>query len=62
MSKRQIRRGATIVREELRRMEQAMKRGEWEWVLIHAQQAAGMAATLEYDVETHIDPSTGGGF
>lgn len=58
MSKRLIRRDATIVREELRLMEQALKREDWEWVLIHAQQAAGMASTLEYDVENHIDPTT----
>lgn len=54
-SKRQVRRTATIVREELRHMEQALKRGDMTWAYIHAQQAAGFAANMEFEIESLIN-------
>jgi hypothetical protein len=54
-SKRKIRQLAKVVREELRFMQDAMQRQDWEWVQTHAQQAAGLAATLEMHTIEYCD-------
>ena len=46
-SKRNLRKLAAIVREELRYSAAAIDRDDYQWAHIHAQQAAGMAANLE---------------
>ena len=52
-SKREIKNLSKIVREELRSMQAAIDRNDFEWAVTHAQQAAGMAATLEESVFTY---------
>jgi hypothetical protein len=49
-SKREIKKLAKIVREELRYLQTAVDNHDMRWAETHAQQAAGMAATLEQAV------------
>jgi hypothetical protein len=52
-SKREIRKLSQFVREELRYMQRAIDNNDIEWIITHAQQAAGIAATLEESVFTY---------
>lgn len=47
MTKREIRKMAAVVRDELARMNAALRDNDLEWVKTHAQQAAGLACTME---------------
>ena len=49
-SKREIRKLSQYVREELRYMQRAIDDNDIDWFITHAQQAVGMAATLEESV------------
>jgi HEPN domain-containing protein len=50
-SKRQIRKTAAVVREELRFMERSLQAGDMHWALVHAQQAACFAVQIEELIE-----------